>query len=343
MTEACIAGRVPTTVEEWNRLLRPYATPNVYRSLTQLAVTLGLLFGCFAGMLLLDDFFGYWAGMLASVPTGLLLVRVFIIQHDCGHHSFFRQRWACDWVGRCLGVLTLTPYLWWKRDHDRHHASSGDLSRRGFGDIDTMTVSEYRALSGWRRFLYRLYRHPVVLFGIGPLYQFLLRHRLPIGLKKGDRRSLVSILATDAAIAILLAGGDGLFGLGRFSALWLPTMGVAALVGVWMFFVQHQFETTYWAWRGNWSFVTAALKGCSYYKLPAPLEWVTGSIGYHHIHHLASRIPNYRLQDCFRDIAPLRCVTVINFRQSLKCARLALWSEEAQRLLSFREANHLYA
>lgn len=343
MSEETAAVSVPSTVEDWNRLLRPYAAPIVGKSLLQLTVTLTLLCVGFAGMLLLDHFVGYWAGVMLALPTGLFLVRVFIIQHDCGHHSFFRQRWACDWVGRCLGVLTLTPYLWWKRDHDRHHASAGDLSRRGYGDIDTLTVGEYRALPLWRRRLYRLYRHPAVLFGFGPLYQFLLRHRLPLDLRKGDRRAFLSILATDVAIVLLLVGGGCLLGFGRFSALWLPVVVVAAIVGVWMFFVQHQFETTYWASRSNWSFVSAALKGCSYYKLPRPLEWITGSIGYHHIHHLASRIPNYRLQTCFRDIVALRDVSVISFRQSLLCARLALWSEERQRLLSFREAEGLLA
>jgi omega-6 fatty acid desaturase (delta-12 desaturase) len=333
----------PASIEEWNRLLRPYAAPIVGRSLAQLVVTLALLSCGFAGMLVLDHFVGYWAGVALALPTGLFLVRAFIIQHDCGHHSFFRQRWACDWVGRCLGVLTLTPYLWWRRDHDWHHASAGDLSRRGFGDIDTLTVGEYRALPRWRRRLYRLYRHPMILFAFGPLYLFLLRHRLPLGLRKGDSPAVMSILATDAAIAAVSVGGGLLIGFGRFSALWLPVMAVAAIVGVWLFFIQHQFETAYWARHSNWSFVSAALKGCSYYKLPRPLEWVTGSIGYHHIHHLASRIPNYRLRDCFRDIAALREVSVISFRQSLRCSRLALWSEERQRMLSFREADGLLA
>ena len=301
-------------------------------------VTLGLLFGGFIGMVLLDSYIGYWAGLALALPTGLFLVKAFIIQHDCGHHSFFRQRWACDLVGRFLGILTLTPYHWWKRDHDLHHATSGDLSRRGNGDIDTLTVNEYKALSRLARLRYRIYRHPAVLFGIGPLLQFLVRHRLPLNLRKGDRRSLISILATDLAVIGLVLGLGWAIGFTRFSALWLPMMAVAATVGVWMFFVQHQFERTYWVRHEDWSFVTAALRGCSYYRLPRPLEWVTGSIGYHHIHHLASRIPNYRLRDCFADIAALRNVSVIDMRQSLSCARLALWSEDDQRMLSFRDA-----
>ncbi|HIJ64082.1 MAG TPA: fatty acid desaturase [Rhodospirillaceae bacterium] len=338
MPEESAGGSTPASIEDWNRLLRPYSTPATLASLTQLTLTLALMFGGFAGMLLLEANVGYWAAICLAPITGLFLVRLFIIQHDCGHQSYFRQRWACDLVGRCLGVLTMTPYLWWKRDHDWHHSASGDLSRRGYGDIDTLTVREYRALGGWHRFRYRLYRHPLVLFGLGPLYQFLLRHRLPVGLRKDDRRSIVSILGTNLALAAMLAVGGLLLGFWRFSALWLPVVAVAATVGVWMFFVQHQFEKTYWAGRGEWSFVTAALQGCSYYRLPRILEWVTGSIGYHHIHHLASRIPNYRLRACFSEVVALRAVTIIEFRQSLACSRLALWCEDRQRLLGFREA-----
>jgi acyl-lipid omega-6 desaturase (Delta-12 desaturase) len=331
-------GRVPAGIADWNRLLRPYAAPATWASLMQLVTTLGLLFCSFGAMLMVDHHIGYWAALgLAPLP-GLLLVRAFIIQHDCGHGSFFRRRWACDWVGRTLGVLTLTPYQWWKRDHDRHHASSSDLSRRGFGDIDTLTVDEYRGLSAWRRVGYRLYRQPVVMFAVGPLYQFLIRHRLPIGLAKGDGKSLISILTTNLAVAGLFALGGWFLGFGRFSALWLPVMAVAATVGVWMFYVQHQFETTYWARTDEWSFVAAALRGCSYYKLPRPLEWVTGSIGYHHIHHLSARVPNYRLKSCYRDIEALRTAATVTFRQSLACARLALWCERRQRLMSFRDA-----
>ncbi|HLN23440.1 MAG TPA: fatty acid desaturase [Patescibacteria group bacterium] len=342
MSDQPSSGPAPQGVEEWNRLLRPYTSPVAAKSLLQLAVTLGLFFACFAAMLVVESAYGYWAGLALALPAGLFLVRIFIIQHDCGHYAFFRQRWANDWVGRVLGVLTLTPYHWWKRDHDYHHASAGDLSRRGYGDIDTMTVREYLALSAWRRGLYRLYRHPLVLFGVGPLFQFVIRHRLPINLRKGDRKSFLSILATDVGIVAVVVIGDGLLGgFGRFSALWLPVVLVAATAGMWMFFVQHQFEETYWSDHDHWSFVTAALKGCSYYKLPAPLEWLTGWIGYHHIHHLASRIPNYSLKTCFREIAVLRTARVITLRESLSCSRLALWSEEQQRLLSFRDASVL--
>ncbi len=327
-------------VKEWNRMLRPYSTPDAKHSVLQLITTVGLLLASFAAMLAAEAWVGYWAALVFAIPAGLFVVRTFIIQHDCGHYSFFRTRRACDTVGRILGVLTLTPYYWWKRDHDWHHATSGDLTRRGYGDIDTLTVREYRALPGWKRAMYRAYRHPLVLFGLGPLWQFLVRHRLPLHVRGADRKAITSILTTNVALAAFLVICGLALGFGRFFSLWLPIMAVAGACGVWMFFVQHQFERTYWAGSKDWSFVTAALKGCSYYKLPAALEWLTGWIGYHHIHHLASKVPNYRLKDCFANIAALRDAQTVTFRQSLACSRLALWCEEQQRLLSFKDARH---
>jgi len=325
-------------IKEWNGLLHSYRVPHVGRSLAQLALTLGLFTLCFAAMLMMAAHVGYWAALPLVLPTGLCVVRVFIIQHDCGHHSYFHQRWVCDWVGRGLGLLTMTPYDWWKSDHDWHHAGSGDLTRRGYGDISILTVEEYRSLPRWRRRLYRLYRHPLVLFGIGPAYQFLIRQRLPIGLRRCDRRAVLSILATDIAIAAIVVVCGLTIGFGRFFALWPPVIMVAGTVGVWLFFIQHQFEHAYWRDHEYWSVTAAALQGASYYRLPRPLEWLTASIGYHHIHHLASRIPNYRLRDCFHDIPALQQVTVIGLVDSLHCSRLALWCGERQCLLSFAEA-----
>lgn len=332
------AAPQPSGVAGWNRLLRPYAVPHARRSLTQLVTTLLLFFGAAGAMLVLDHRFGYWAALPVAVPAGLLVVRLFIIQHDRGHRSYFRRRAACDWVGRALGVVTLTPYGWWRREHDRHHATSGDLSRRGHGDIKTLTVDEFNRLSRWRRLGYRVYRHPVVLFGLGPVFQFVIRHRLPVALKPLNRRGRHSILLNDLALAVLLLGGGELMGFGQLIALWAPVMAVAGTVGVWLFFIQHQFAETYWARGEGWSFATAALAGCSYYRLPRVLEWATGWIGYHHIHHLAPRIPNYHLPRAYRELAPLRNARVITLRESLRCTRLALWCEERQQLLSFREA-----
>lgn len=317
------------------RLLRPYATPSTARSLRQLAITGTTFVALFVSALVLAEEVGYMAALVVVPPAGLFLLRLFIIQHDCGHYSYFRQRWACDVVGRTIGVLTLTPYQWWKRDHDWHHATSGNLSRRGRGDITTMTVAEYRRLSALRRWAYRLYRHPVVLFLVGPPCQFIIRHRLPIGLQRGDTRSLSSIMWTNLAVAALVLGGGTIFGYRRFLTIALSVTVVADVVGVWIFFVQHQFETTYWQPQSHWRFVPAVLEGCSWYRLPRPLAWVTGWIGYHHIHHLVPRIPNYRLCRAHEAVGHLP-TTEFGLRAGFAAARLALWDEDRQRLVPFK-------
>jgi acyl-lipid omega-6 desaturase (Delta-12 desaturase) len=244
---------------------------------------------------------GHWIGMLLAVPAAGLLVRLFMIQHDCGHGSFFRGRLANDWVGRAIGVVTLTPYDYWRRNHARHHASSGNLDHRGSGDIDTLTVSEFAARPRWRRILYRLYRHPIVMFGVGPTYLFILRYRLPIGMMRNGWRPWLSTIGTNIAIAVLVAGMIWLVGLGPFLLVHPPIMVLAASIGVWLFYVQHQFEETSWSRDEAWSLHEAALHGSSHFHLPGVLRWFTANIGVHHIHQLCSRIPCYRLPDVLRD------------------------------------------
>ncbi len=324
-------------VSDLRQVLRAYSTPSTRDSLIQLGVTIGLFVLSLSIMYVVMMDVGYWAALVMAVPAGLLLVRTFIIQHDCGHYSFFRQKWACDALGRVLGIITLTPYLWWKRDHDWHHATSGNLDKRGYGDIGTLTVAEYTALGKFDRALYRLYRHPVILFVIGPIYQFVIRQRLAINIRNRDRSAAASVHWTNLAIAIVVVAVSLMIGLVTFLKLWLPVIAVSSCAGVWMFFIQHQFEETYWQRDPNWSFEQAALRGCSYYKLPRILEWMTGYIGYHHIHHLASKIPNYKLKPCFENVPTLRQVTTLNLRDSLKCARLALWDEREQRLIAFAD------
>jgi omega-6 fatty acid desaturase (delta-12 desaturase) len=328
----------PTSMADWHKLLKPYSSPSVAVSLGQLFITVGVFAALMWGTYALMTSFGFWPSLVLAVPAGLFLVRLFIIQHDCGHYSFFKQKWACDLVGRALGVLTMTPYYWWKRDHDWHHATSGDLDRRGYGDIDTLTVAEYNAMSPLKKLAYRAYRHPAVLFGIGPLYQFLVRQRLPLNIRRGEHRAIISILTTNVVIGLVVWGMGEALGYLTLAKMWLPVIVVAATAGVWMFFVQHQFEGTYWRKHEGWSYEQAALKGCSYYKLPSLVEWLTGWISYHHIHHLAAKIPNYRLKACYQDVDHLRDVTTITFRESLRCVPLTLWCETRQRLVSFAEA-----
>ena len=234
---------------------------------------------------------GHWIGLLLAVPAAGFLERLFMIQHDCGHGSFFRRRRANDWVGRVIGVLTLTPYDFWRHTHALHHATY----HRGFGDFDTLTVREFLALSRWRQLMYRLYRNPIVMFGVGPMYLFVLQHRLPVGLMRSSWHFWLSTMATNLAIAALAATMIWLVGLGSFLLVQLPITLVAGSIGVWLFYVQHQFEDTFWAQDASWNFHEAALHGSSHYDLPNVLRWFTANIGVHHVHHLCSRIPYYRL------------------------------------------------
>ena len=332
----------PPEASAWTRILARYREPSRARSITELVITVGAL--ALSWILMWEALaVGYWLSLLLAVPTAGFLVRLFMIQHDCGHGAFFRYRLANDWLGRALGVLTLTPYDFWRRTHALHHAGSGNLERRGIGDIDTLTVREYLALSRWRRLAYRLYRHPFVMFGVGPAYLFILQHRLPVGLMRGGWVPWVSTMATNAAIAIVVAAMIWLVGIGPFLLVHLPITLLGASIGVWLFYVQHQFEDTLWAESRAWNLHEAALHGSSYYDLPKILRWFTANIGVHHVHHLCSKIPYYRLPSVLRDYPELGRVGRLTLGESLRCVRLVLWDESRQRLISFRELRHRYA
>ncbi len=281
--------------------------------------------------------FGYWLTLLIAVPAAGFLVRLFMIQHDCGHGTLFRKRSTNDWIGRAISTLTLTPYYFWRRSHNIHHASSGNLKLRGIGDIDTLTVYEYLALPRWRQLHYRLYRHPLVMFGLGPAYLFLLQHRLPVGLMRKGWRPWFSTMATNAAIGVIVLAVILLVGLGPFLQVQLPIILLAASIGVWLFYVQHQFEETTWDEAPTWNMHTAALHGSSHYDLPVVLRWFTANIGIHHVHHLCSRIPFYRLPQVLRDHPQLASIGRLTLLESLSCVRLVLWDEDRRRLISFGE------
>jgi len=319
------------------RALSRYREPHHYRSIFEIAVTL-VPFAALWALAWAAVHFGYGElSFLLGIPAAGFLVRLFMIQHDCGHGSFFRYRLANDWVGRFLGVLTLTPYDDWRRAHAIHHANSGHLDRRGVGDIDTLTVREFRALAFWGRARYRLYRHPLIMFGLGAAYQFFLRHRLPIDLHRGGWQAWVSAMATNLSIAIVVITLVWFVGIGPFLLVHLPITLLAGSVGVWLFYVQHQFEQTFWAHGGEWSFYEASLRGSSHYDLPGILRWFTANIGVHHVHHLSSRIPYYRLPQTLRDHPDLRSVSRLTLFQSFRCVRLVLWDESRGRLVSFRD------
>lgn len=331
----------PRPENRWTRILNHYREPSDVRGAVELAVTalpLAVLWmAIWAGL----HYGHYWLSFLLILPAAGFLVRMFIIQHDCGHGSFFRHRRANDWVGRVIGVLTFTPYDYWRRTHALHHATSGNLERRGIGDIDTLTVAEYRARSFWGRLGYRLYRHPIVMFALGPAYLFIVEQRLPIDLLRGGWVPWASVMATNVAIFATVAALMWFVGIGTFLLVHLPVALIASSIGVWLFYVQHQFEDTHWDGEAEWNMQEAALHGSSHYDLPPVLRWFTANIGMHHIHHLCSRIPFYRLPRVLRDYPELRDIGRLTLWQSFRCVHLVLWDETQRRLVSFRDARTL--
>ena len=324
------------SAKKWTAILQGYRQPNHARSTIEILIT-AVPFVLLWVLMWASLSVSYWLSLLIAVPAAGFLVRLFMIQHDCGHGAFFRNRLTNDWVGRVLGVVTLTPYDHWRESHAVHHATSGNLEHRGIGDIDTLTVREYLEMSRWRRLRYRLYRNPVVMFGVGPAYLFLLKNRLPVGGRRAGWRAWLSTAATNVAGALLFVGAMWLVGVGSFVLVHLPIMLLAASIGVWLFYVQHQFEDTFWAKNNAWTLQDAALHGSSHYDLPPALAWLTANIGIHHVHHLCSRIPFYRLPRVLRDHPDLLNGSRLTLLQSFRCVRLALWHEPQRRLISFRE------
>ncbi|WOC15848.1 fatty acid desaturase [Pseudochrobactrum sp. MP213Fo] len=326
----------------WLKIVSKYRKPDTGRSIFELIVTLAP-FVFFWVLSWLSVYYEFWWGLLFILPAAGFLLRLFMIQHDCGHGAFFAHRRADDWTGRTLGVLTLTPYDYWRRAHAQHHATTGNLDERGIGDITTLTIAEYNNLSRWGRLSYRLYRNPLVMFGIGPAWIFLIKQRLPFGMMRSGAQPWISTMATNIAVALLAAGLIWAVGLQAFLLVHLPIVLLAAAGGVWLFYVQHQFEDTHWSKEPDWAFPTAALHGASHYDLPLVLRWITGNIGIHHVHHLSSKVPYYRLPEVLRDHPELANIGRISLWQSFACVKLVLWDETSQRLVSFRHAAKLSA
>jgi omega-6 fatty acid desaturase (delta-12 desaturase) len=337
-------AQMPDTVRsarEWLTVLARYREPSTRRSLLELAATVVPFFALWALAWMALSVSSLLALALAILNGGFL-VRIFIIQHDCGHGAFLKNRTAQDWLGRLLGVLTLTPYAVWRRTHSIHHAHHGDLDQRGIGDVLTLTIEEYRARTPFGRFLYRLYRHPVVLFVLGPSYLFLLQNRLPFGLMHSGWRYWTSAMGTNAMIGIAVGLVIWFGGLLPVLLIFLPTSVIAATIGVWLFYVQHQFEETHWSKGEDWQLHDAALEGSSHYVLPQPLRWFSGNIGIHHVHHLYSRIPFYRLPEVIRDHRALAEAQRLTIRESLLSVKLHLWDTVEGKLMSFKEARARY-
>jgi len=326
-----------STTPDWSKLLAPYRSADPARGAFEVVVT-ALPFAGFWILAYLSLSVGWWLAAPFIVCASAFLVRLFLIQHDCGHGSFFARRETNDWVGRVIGVLTLTPYQVWRHSHALHHATSGNLDRRGFGDIDTLTVREYRAMGRWERLAYRIYRWPPVIFGIGPAFIFLLKQRLPFGFMRAGAKFWVSAMGTNLAIAAVAGVAIWLVGWKAFLMVHLPICLLTGSIGVWLFYVQHQFEDSYWAEQKDWTAEEAALYGSSHYDLPQPFRWLTANIGVHHVHHLYARIPFYKLQQVLRDFPELADIRRLRFVESLSCIKLRFWDEETKRMVSAREA-----
>lgn len=334
------SGAPVRSARDWVQILAKYRDPSPLRSWLELGITLGAFVALWVLAWVALSVSWLLALVLAMVNGGFL-VRLFAIQHDCGHAAYFRNRWVNDWVGRVLGVLTLTPYDVWRRSHSMHHSASGNLTRRGIGDVMTLTVAEYEALSRFGRLKYRLYRNPVVLFGLGPCYIFLFNNRLPLGLMTAGWRYWLSAMGTNlallaVAVALYMGGGWA-----PILLIWVPTSLAGATIGVWLFYVQHQFETTHWDAEPDWQMHDAALHGSSHYVMPAVLQWMTANIGVHHVHHLYSRIPFYRLTEVLRDFPMLAEAQRMTMRESFANVKLHLWDEKGRRLLSYAQARAL--
>jgi acyl-lipid omega-6 desaturase (Delta-12 desaturase) len=322
----------------WREALDPYAEPHLGRSLLQVLTSVLPYLALSAAMYLLLNV-SVLLVLVLAVPTGGFLVRTFILFHDCSHGSLLRSKRANAWLGAILGLLVLAPFRRWRHDHAVHHATSGDLERRGVGDVPTMTVAEYQARSSRERLAYRVFRNPLVMFGIGPIFAMIIGPRLVTRSQRPRLRH--SVLATDAALFVVVGALCWLIGPAPFLLVWAPAAFLAGSAGIWLFYVQHQFEDAYWQSADQWSYAEAALRGSSYLKLPRVLQFFSGNIGLHHVHHLNARIPNYNLQRAHDENPMFQNVPTLSLTDGLRAVGLKLWDEERGRLVGFKQARAL--
>jgi acyl-lipid omega-6 desaturase (Delta-12 desaturase) len=319
----------------WREDLAPYAQPHLGRSLRELATSVVPYLGLSVLMYMCLNI-SYLLVLVIAIPTAGFLVRTFILFHDCTHGSLLRSKRANAWLGTVLGLFVYAPFLRWRHDHAIHHATSGDLDRRGGGDVRTLTVAEYHELTPRARLGYRLFRNPLVMFGLGPIAALLVGPRLVA--KDARPRMRRSVIGTNIALALFVGVLCWLIGWEDFLVVQAPTVMLAGSAGIWLFYVQHQFEDAYWQQSGEWSYADAALRGSSYLKLPKLLQFFSGNIGLHHVHHLNARIPNYNLQRAHDENAIFHEVPTLTFMDGMRAVRLKLWDERSGRMVSFAEA-----
>ena len=327
-----------STNAKWREIVARYQTPGVKPAVWQLVSTLVPLIASFV-LMYWSLSVSYWITLLLAVPAAGLTIRTFIIMHDCGHGSFLPSKTWNNIIGWVTGILTTTPYAHWRREHAIHHATSGHLEQRGTGDISTMTVKEYLNARPLRKFWYRIYRNPVILLGFGPAFLFI-KHRWPSRGIAG-RKEVWNVHLTNLALAALITTLSLLIGFREFMLIWLPIFLLSGSAGVWLFYVQHQFEDAYWRGGEDWDYATAAVAGSSYFRLPRVLQWFTGNIGFHHVHHLSPKIPNYRLERCHRENPTFQKVVTLTLRESIRTLGLRLWDEESGRMVGFGHLRRL--
>jgi omega-6 fatty acid desaturase (delta-12 desaturase) len=328
------APSIHSVPADYATVMSRYREPELRHSIAQVLTSLLPFLGLWV-LMWVSLQYGYWLTLLFALPTAGFLVRLFILQHDCGHGSFFKSKTANDALGCALSVLTLTPYYRWRKNHAVHHATSGDLDRRGYGDVHMLTVGEYKKLSSLKRLVYRVHRHPVILFGIAPFLYFVVFQRLAFYEPRTWTKERANVYWTNLALLAGLVVMAWLIGLKQFLLVHVPVVAIASSAGVWIFYVQHHFEFAYWRRHDRWDYFDAGTAGSSYYQLPALLQWFTANIGLHHIHHLDSRIPNYHLQKCFDENPALQRVHRLTFLQSFSCPSLKLWDEEKAEMVGF--------
>jgi len=333
MTNSVNVSKLPS-MKDLKGVVEPFTKAETRTAVRQLIITL-LLYA--AGWVLMHFSLrvGYWLTLLLAIPTAGFLVRIFIFFHDCGHNSFLPSTRANRTLGFWLGILVFTPGEQWWKSHAIHHATSGNLDRRGVGDVTTLTVEEYLKLSPLGQLGYRLFRHPLVMFGLGPLFMFLIKHRIPA--PRFGKRETMSVVWSNLAIIALGTGLSLLMGFKNYVLIQLPVIWLGGMAGIWMFYVQHQFESSYWARHPEWEYVASAFEGASYYRLPKVLQWFTGNIGFHHIHHLSPKVPNYELEKAYNSAEVLRHPLTLTIRESIRTIPLTLIDEANDHMITFRE------
>lgn len=320
------------TDRSWEKIVMKYNKPNLAKSIWQISNTL-LPYALVWFLLYKSLSYPYWVTLLLTILASGFLIRLFIFFHDCGHKSFFKSKQANDIVGKILGIIVYTPYSHWNHNHAIHHATSGNLDKRGLGDVWTLTVEEYMEMSKKERFKYKLYRHPFILVILGAVYVSLIKNRLTT--KKMTPANRMNVYVTNIGILIMAVSLSLVMGVKAYLLIQLPIVVFAYILGHWLFYVQHQYEEMYWEKTPNWDYKTAAVEGSSYLKLPAVLQWFTGNIGFHHVHHLSSKIPNYNLQRCHNENELFNKVKPLTFWGSFKTFKLRLWDEASQQMVSF--------